>query len=103
MTRIVHPRHKFIHQPRRIERRRRVKHDADLHTVLIKSDNIVRMSFVLPPVMSVLLAVTHQDLVQLLDVIFVERNVLPRAEHQIHQLGVTGDFLLIASIEGLNR
>jgi len=40
--------------------------------------------------------VTQQDLVQLPDVVFAERNVLPRREHQIHQLGVARDLLLVA-------
>ena len=50
----------------------------------------------------ILFAVAQQDLVQLLDVVLVERDVLPRAEHQIHQLGVTRHLLLVAGVERLN-
>ena len=42
------------------------------------------------------------NLVQLLDTVLVERDVLPRAGHQVHQLSVTGHFLLISGVEGLN-
>jgi hypothetical protein len=46
--------------------------------------------------------VAQQDLVQLLDVVLVERDVLPGREHQIHHLGVAGHFLLVAGGEGLD-
>jgi hypothetical protein len=42
-------------------------------------------------------------MVELLDVVFVERNFLPRTKHQVHKLGVTGNFLLVTRLEGLNR
>lgn len=44
----------------------------------------------------------QQDLVQLLDVVLGERDVLPRRKHQVHQLGITGHFLLVAGSEGLD-
>lgn len=76
--------------------------NADLRTLFIEGGDAVRVGLVRPPVAHILFAVAQQDLVQLLDVVFVERNVLPRTEHQIHQLGVTGHFLFVAVVERLN-
>lgn len=39
---------------------------------------------------------------QLLDLIFVERNVLPGLEHEIHQLGVAGHLLLVTCLERMD-
>ena len=50
----------------------------------------------------VLLAVDQQVAVQLLDVILGERNVPPRREHQLHDLGVAGDLLLVARGKALD-
>lgn len=47
----------------------------------------------------VLLAVLQQDLVELLDVVLVERDFIPRSEHQVHQFSVTGNFLLVTRLE----
>ena len=44
----------------------------------------------------------EKDLVQLFDVVLSERDVLPRREHQVHQLGVAGHFLLVARGKGLD-
>ncbi len=43
----------------------------------------------------------QQDLVQLLDMVLIERDVLPGAEHQIHQLCVASHLLLIAGLKRL--
>ena len=39
---------------------------------------------------------------QLLDVVLVERNVTPGAEHQVHQFGVASHLLLITGLERLD-
>src|SRR3546814_11994474 len=46
--------------------------------------------------------VCSSDLMQLLDVVLGERDVLPRREHQFHQLGVAGHFLLVAAGESFD-
>ena len=98
----VHPGHQFGHQPWRVKRRGGFKDDADLRTVFIEGGDAVRVGLVRPPVARILFAVTQKDLVQLLDVVLVERNVLPRAEHQIHQFSVASHFLFVAGVERLN-
>ena len=50
----------------------------------------------------VFFAVAQQVAVKLLDVIFGDGDVLPGMEDGFHDLGITGDFLLIASVELFN-
>ena len=50
----------------------------------------------------VLLAVDEQVAVQLLDVVFGDRDLFPRPEHELHRFGVAGDLLLVAGGEGLD-
>lgn len=38
---------------------------------------------------------------ELFDVILCEREVFPRGEDQVHSLGVAGDLLLVAGLEGV--
>ncbi len=63
----------------------------------IGSGNAVRVGLVVAAMPGVLLAV-----VQLLDVVLGEWDVLPRREHQVHQLGIASRLLLIAGGEGFD-
>ena len=99
---LVHPGHQLRHQAGRVEGRGRLEHDTDLRAVLVEGGDAVRVGLVVAAMPGVLLAVAQQDLVQLLDVVLGERDVLPGREHQVHQLGVAGHFLLVAGGEGLD-
>ena len=97
-TLLDHPVHQLRHQAGRVERGGRLKHDADLGTVLIEGDT-VRVGLVVAAMPCVFLAVAQQHLMQLLDVVLGERNVLPGRKHLIHHLRITGYLLLVASVE----
>ena len=90
------------HQPGRIERRRGLEDDADLLAVLVEGDDVVGAGLVAAAVPLVLLAVDEQVAVQLLDVVFGDRDVFPRPEHKLHRLGIAGDLLLVAGGEGFD-
>ena len=48
----------------------------------------------------ILVAVTQQGLMKLADMVLGEAHVGPGLEHEVHRLGISGHFLLIASLEG---
>ena len=50
----------------------------------------------------ILVAVTQQGLVQLADMVLGETHVGVGLEHEVHRLGVSGHFLLITRLEGLD-
>ncbi len=57
----------------------------------------------LPTTMALILRrVLQQVAVQLLDMVFGERNVLPVRKDSIHRLGVTGNFLFVPRSEVLH-
>lgn len=49
--------------------------------------------------MRVFFAILEQIAMQLLDVVFGERDRFPGLEEQLHRFGVTGDFLLVSRRE----
>ena len=61
--------------------------------------DVVRQFFVVPAVMFVSVRMLQEDAVKLLDVVFIERDFLPRIEHQFRGLRISGDFLFVASSE----
>lgn len=48
-------------------------------------------------------AVTQQSLMELADMVLGESQVGVGLEHQVHRLGISGHFLFIAGLEGLDR
>ena len=93
---LIHPGHQLRHQAGRVEGRCGLEHNADSRAGLVEGSNAVRKGLVLAAVAGVLLAVIQQDLVQLLDLVLGERDVPPRRDHEVHQLGIAGHFLLVA-------
>ena len=63
---------------------------------LVERGNVVRLGLVIAAMMRVFFAVLEQIAMQLLDVVFGERDLSPRLEEQLHRFGVTGDFLLVS-------
>lgn len=59
----------------------------------------VGVGLVLSTVMRIFFTIVQQDLVQLLVVVLVERNVLNSSPHQF---SVTGYLLFVAGVEGLD-
>lgn len=76
--------------------------DADFAAVLIEGGDAIGGGLVLVAMVGVFLAVGEEVAVELLDVVFGEREVGPGLEDQLHPFGVTGDLLLIARFEGFN-
>ena len=81
LVRRLVPRHQFGHQPWRLKWCCGLKNNADLHPVFIECGDTVRMGLVLSPVARILFAMSQQDLVELLDMMLIERDVLSRVEH----------------------
>jgi hypothetical protein len=77
-----------------------LKHDANLGAVLVERGNAIRRLFVLAAMPCVLLAELKQNLVQLLDMVFADRKVLPRTEYEIHQARISSHLLLVAGGKG---
>ena len=90
------PRDQFLHEPRRIERGCSFEDDADTSAVCIERLDIVRCLFVLASMMFISLRELQQNAVKLLDVVFVEWNVVPRIEHHLRRFCVPGNLLLIS-------
>jgi hypothetical protein len=80
VQRPVRPPDKFFHLPGRLEGRGRLENDADLSSLPVISDDVVRQLLVLAAVVLVLGAEFQHHRVKLPDVIFRERQVFPRAE-----------------------
>ena len=99
VQRLVRPPDKFFHLPGRLEGRGRLEDDADFSPLPVISNDVVRQLLVLAAVVLVLGAEFQHLRVELLDVVFRERQVFPRAEDHVHRLGVAGDLLLVARPE----
>ena len=95
------PADQLRHQARRIEGRCRLEHDADLPRLLVEGHDAVGGGLVVAAMPGVLLAVDQQVAVQLPDVILGERMSCHEREHQLHDLGVAGDLLLVAVAKDL--
>ena len=83
------PGNEFRHPSRRVKRRRCFEHNPDLFSGLVKRGNVVRLGLVIATMMRVSFAVLEQIAMQLLDVVFGERDLFPRLEEQLHRFGVT--------------
>ena len=68
--------------------------------MLVKGLDVVGQLLVLAAMTFVLLGMLEQNAVELPDVVLRERQLGPRLEHQLHGLGVLGDFLLVARAQG---
>lgn len=75
------------------------QHDSDLFSGLVECRNIIRLGLVFAPMMRVLFAVSEQVAMQLLDVVFCERDLAPGLKDQLHGFGITGHFLLVPRCE----
>src|SRR4030067_731664 len=94
---LLHPVDQLRHQARRIEGRGCLKHNADLRAALIESDDTVGGGLVVAAMPGILLAVNEQFPMQLLDVVFGERDVLPRRKYQFHDLRVANHLLFVTA------
>src|SRR4030095_667960 len=86
----------FLHEARRIERSRSFEDDADASAVLVERLYVVWRFFVLASMMFVSVREIQQGAVKLLDVVFVERNFLPRIEHHPRCFRIPGTLLLVS-------
>jgi hypothetical protein len=55
-----------------------------------------------PPAPLVFISVAQRDLMQLLNLILVERDILPGADDQPNDLDIAGNLLLVTRLEGLD-
>jgi len=99
---VAYPVNQFMHQPWRVKRRCRLKNGCYLTPLFIKLGHAVFMRFVLPTVPLILAAIGQQIPMNLQDVVFVERNVLPGAKQQLHHLRITRHLLLVTRGERLH-
>ena len=67
-----------------------------------KAATLLGVGFVMAAMPGILFAISEQVPMQLLDVVFGERDVLPGRKHLLHQLRVSGDLLLVAGSESLD-
>jgi hypothetical protein len=96
------PGDEFVHFAGRIERRGRFKDDTDLFAIGAERDNVVSKFLVSVAMALILAAVTEQGEVKLADMVLGQAHVFIRLEHEIHRLGIAGDLLLVARLEGLH-
>lgn len=88
-----------LHLARRIERRGGLEDNADLFAIRIEGGDVIRQCLVMAAMAGVLGAVTQEVLMELADHVFRDGDLLEGIEHLIHDIGVTGDLLLIACLE----
>jgi hypothetical protein len=82
--------------------KRHGKARATWYTVRVDGDNVIAQFLVSAAMVLVLLAVTEQGLVELVDMVFRQAQIFIGLEHQVHCLGVARDLLLVAGREGLH-
>jgi len=76
---------------------------SPLHdSCFIKRTNIIGQALILSSMTLVLGTVAEKVAVQLLQMIFCDRDVGKGTEDGLHDFGVSGDFLFIASVEFLD-
>ncbi len=71
----IQPCDKLFHAARRIEGRRRLKHDAYHFALSVERSNIIAEYFVCAPVTLVLVAIAQQVAVELLDMVLCYGDV----------------------------
>src|SRR5258708_19697674 len=89
------------HQARRIEGTRGQKYDANAFSLRIERHDVVVELLVFTAVPFVLRRITQKITVNLLDMVFGERQHRPRCEDRFHYSGIACYFLLISCIKGL--
>jgi len=96
------PADQFRHAAGRVEGCRGLEHDRDRPAVRVEGGDAVGRCLVVAAMPGVLLAMDQEIAVQLLDVVLGDGDVLPGAEDKLHDLAVSGDFLLVAGGERLD-
>ena len=77
---MAYPLHQLLHAARRVKRAGCLKHHGHLFALRVEGGYMVGHLFVPPKMVAVLAAVLEQIAVELLDMVFVEGNMLPRRE-----------------------
>lgn len=98
---LVEPAHELFHLEWSGEGRGGGEDDADLAADGIESGHVVRGFLVVAPVAFIFGGVLEKDAMKLADVIFGNGDGVPRGKDEIHDGGVTGDFLFVAVAEGI--
>lgn len=93
------PGNEGLHLARRVEWRDGLKDDADLLSIRIEGGDVVWQRLVVAAVALVLGAVAQEVLMELADHVLRDGNLLEGIEHLIHDIGVSGNLLLIARLE----
>ncbi len=88
-----------LHLARGIEWRGGLEDDADLFAIGIEGGDVVRQCLVVAAMALVLRAVAQEVLMELADHVLGDGDLLEGIKHLIHDIGVTGDLLLIACLE----
>jgi hypothetical protein len=96
------PSDKVSHQPGCVKGRRGLEDAGNLLAGIIEGCDTVRQHLVLAAMPVVLFAVAQKIAVELLDVVFCDRNLRPRMKDGFHDLGVSSDLLLVAGGEGFD-
>ena len=96
------PSDEFGHQPGCVERRGGLEDDGNLLAGIVKGCDTVRQRLVFAAMPVVLFAVAQKIAVELLDVVFRDRNLRPRMKDGFHDLGVSRNFLLVPCGEFLD-
>ena len=97
--RLIEPIDEFLHPPWCFEWRGRFKHNAQTLAIWTKGLDMVRNFLVVTSMLLILAAVFEKNSLELLDVVFRDRDGLETLENHIHRIGVAGDFLLVAAGE----
>ena len=93
------PGNEFLHQSRSIERRGRLKNDADTPALRVECLHVVDERFVIPA----MVFIAWRDLEQVREaasMVFGQRNIPPRIEHHFRRFGVSRNLLFIPCPKG---
>ncbi len=98
-ARLIQPGDQLGHPLRCIERCCRLENDADHLAFGVKGTYVVAKGLVFPAMPLILVAVSEQVAVELLDVVLGDGDVRPGQENRFHHIGVTCDLLFVAGTE----
>ena len=76
-----------------------MKDDADLLAIGIEGGDVIGQRFVVSAMALVFGAVAQEVLMELADHVFRKGDLPEGIEHLIHDIGIPGDFLLVACFE----
>src|ERR1039458_4353760 len=94
---LFQPRYQLLHPARGIEWCRRLEDNSNHLAIWIEGPNIVAQGLVFAAMPLVFVATAQKIAMELLDMVFRDRNLGPVMKDGLHHFGITGNFLLVAA------